>query len=128
MPLFILLIGAILVTVAIKGSQGTLFEALKEDVPAFGVWAAAILALGVIGFVPGLKPVSRGLLALVIIVIIVNNYSKIMAGLKQGFTPEGGDAKPASNALDISHGVSLGQVFGTVHQGVSLAEQFGTGG
>lgn len=89
MVLVAILIGAILIVAAIRNTQGALFSALATDVPAFVVWAAAIIALGAIGYVPGLKPVSRGLLALVIIVIVLRQYQQIIAGF-QGAVSSGG--------------------------------------
>jgi len=121
MLLAVLLVGVVLIVVAVKGSQDTLFAALKEDVPHFGVWAAAILALGAIGFVPGLKPISRGLLALVIVVIIINNYQQILAGLKDGFTP-GSSGGGGSGTTGTT---STGQVADLIKQGASLSEAFG---
>ncbi|MES2169779.1 MAG: hypothetical protein V4479_03535, partial [Actinomycetota bacterium] len=87
MLIIALIIGVVLIIAAIRNSQGTLFTALKSDVPAYGIWAAAIIAVGSIGFVPGLKPVARGLLALVILVIILKNYQAIIAGFKGVNTP-----------------------------------------
>jgi len=79
MTLILLIVGAVLVVAAIRNSQGALFSALQTDVPGFVVWAAAILALGALGFVPGLKPVSRGLLALVLVVIVLKNAKGVLA-------------------------------------------------
>jgi hypothetical protein len=78
MTLIALLIGVVLVVAAFRGTASTLFNALGTDVPAYVIWAAAIVAVGVIGYIPGLKPVSRGLLALVLVVIILNNYQSIL--------------------------------------------------
>lgn len=86
MILIALLIGVILIVAAIRNSQGSLFSALATDVPGFVVWAAAIFAVGAIGFVPGLKPISRGLLALVLVVLILRNYQQILAGFKNAWT------------------------------------------
>lgn len=86
MVLVALFIGAILIVAAIRNSQGTLFSALYKDVPGYVVWAAAIFAIGAIGFIPGLKPVSRGLLALVIVVIVMRNYKQILAGFQNAWT------------------------------------------
>jgi hypothetical protein len=82
MILIALLIGAVFLVAAIRNSQAALFQALGQDVPAFIVWGAAIFAVGALGFVPGIgiKPVARGLVALVLIVIILSNYSAILAG------------------------------------------------
>lgn len=82
MTFFALIIGIALIVAAMRNSQDALFSAIGTDVPNFIVWAAAIFALGAIGFVPGLKPVSRALLALVITVLIVTNYKKIIAGFE----------------------------------------------
>lgn len=84
MILIALLIGAILIVAAIRGSQGALFSALGEDMPGFVIWGAALFAVGAAGWIPGLKPVSRGLLALVIVVIVLNNYQAILDGFKAG--------------------------------------------
>lgn len=101
MILVALLIGALLIVAAVRNSQGALWSALTRDVPGFVVWAAAILAIGAIGFAPGLKPISRGLLALVVLVIVVNNYKEILAGFGQVAQPSGGvqvkDSSKASN-------------------------------
>lgn len=82
MAFLIILIGTLLIVAAIRNTQSDLFAALGSDIPAFGVWAAAILALAMIGFVPGLRPISRGLLALVLLVIVLRNYQGIVAGFQ----------------------------------------------
>lgn len=87
MILVALIVGVILIVAAIRNSQAALFAALAVDVPGFVLWAAAIVAVGAIGFIPGIKPVSRGLLALVLLVIILNNYKAILAGLASASVP-----------------------------------------
>lgn len=82
MILVLIAIGAILIVAAFRNSQGSLFTALYEDIPAFVTWAAAIFAIGAVGFIPGLKPVSRGILALVLVVIVLRNYQQIIAGFE----------------------------------------------
>lgn len=82
MILVALLIGIILIVAAVRNSQGALFDALYQDVPGFVVWGAALFAIGAIGFIPDLKPVSRGLLILVIVVIVLHNYQKIIQGFQ----------------------------------------------
>ena len=82
MVLILLIIGGILIVAAFRNSQGSLFTALYQDIPAFVVWAAAIFAIGAIGFIPGLKPVSRAILALVLTVIVLRNYQQIIAGFQ----------------------------------------------
>lgn len=82
MILILLAIGAIIIVAAFRNSQGALFAALYEDVPGFVIWAAAIFAIGAVGFIPGLKPVSRGLLALILVVIVLRNYREVIAGFE----------------------------------------------
>jgi hypothetical protein len=82
MLLAVLLIAVLLIVAAIRNSQKALFTALGQDVPGFIVWAAAIVAVGAVGYIPGLKGASRGLLALVLLVIILRNYSAVVAGFQ----------------------------------------------
>lgn len=85
MEIFLLIIGIILIVSAFRDTYRDLFTAVREDVPSFVVVAAAILAVGLIGYIPTLKPVSRGLLALIVIVLVLNNYKKIISGLNDAW-------------------------------------------
>lgn len=102
MILIALVIGIVLVVAALRNTQGALFGALGTDVPGFVVWGAALFAIGALGYVPGLKPVSRGLLALVIIVIVMNNYQAVLAGFTAASQPQapssGGSTASASTS------------------------------
>lgn len=98
MALFALIIGLILIVSAVRNSQADLFSALKSDVPPFIIWGAAVLAIGAIGFVPGLKTVSRWLLALVLIVIIVNNYQKLVSGFSNAWKTGAASAPPGNKS------------------------------
>ena len=106
MLLVALIIGVVLIVAAIRGTQGTLFSALMQDVPAYVVWAAAIVGLGAIGYVPGLKPASRALLVLIFVVIVLHNYQKIIAGFQSVVTPPKAQT-PVSNTI-IPGGGSFG--------------------
>ena len=88
MPIAILILGAILIITAFNNSFGTLATALETDVPGYFVWAAAIAAICAIGYIPGFRTPSRYLLALVLMVILLTNYSQIFAGF-QGFASSG---------------------------------------
>lgn len=112
MILFALFIGVILIVAAVRNSQGALFDALYKDVPGYVVWAAAIFALGAIGFVPNLKPVSRGLLALVIVVIVMRNYKQILKGFQDAWQnpPAAVETAPASAATNAPNSSSLNNV------------------
>ena len=115
MAFLALLIAVVLIVVAIRGTQGDLFGALATDVPGFAVWAAAIFALALIGFVPGLKPVSRRLLALVILVIVLRNYSQVLGS----FT--GLAANPTGSSSSASRSSSGGGVLNSLGSAAKAA-------
>lgn len=108
MAFIALLIGAVLVVAALRNTQDALFSALKTDAPSFAVWAAAIVALGIIGFIPGLKPVSRALLALVFVVIILKNYQTILSGFQSAWQ---GAAAQGSGSNSKTSTASSGNIF-----------------
>jgi hypothetical protein len=96
MILVALAIGLLVVVAAYRNSQRTLGTALTQDIPAFITWAAAIFAIGAIGFIPGLKPVSRALLALVMMVVVLRNYQAVLSGFKQAWSqPPAGQSAQA---------------------------------
>jgi hypothetical protein len=101
MILVALLIGVVLIVAALRNSQAALFTALGQDVPGYVVWAAALFAVGAIGYVPGMKPISRGLLALVLIVIILNNYQNILNGF-QAVSNSGNEASTPPSGTTAS--------------------------
>lgn len=102
MGLIALLIGMVLIVAAVRNSQGALFSALGKDVPVFAVWAAAIIAVGAIGVIPGLKPVSRWLLALIIVVIIVNNYQRLVTGFGNAWQTAKGTGEAGAKAAQTT--------------------------
>ncbi len=81
MSLLVLFVGLIIAITTLRNTQGQLASALMTDVPHYISWAAAIVATGAIGFIPGMKGTSRALLALILVVIILRNYQKIITGL-----------------------------------------------
>ena len=96
MILVALAIGIVLIVASVRGQDGALFSALGTDVPGFVIWGAAILAVGAIGYVPGLKSPARGLLALVLVVLALNNYQNILAGFGAAATPATPKANPGA--------------------------------
>lgn len=126
MILIALVIGIILIVAAIRNSQAALFTALGQDVPAYVVWAAAIVAVGAVGWIPGLRPVSRGLLALVILVIILRNYQGILAGFQNAAAPSAATNAPAAtNGSSTAGAVQPNGVGGTISDAIStIAHQF----
>lgn len=60
------------------GAGDGLASLLKHDLDpnepgSFGVWLLAIVIIGAVGYIPGLKPVSWAFLVLVIVVMFLTN-------------------------------------------------------
>jgi hypothetical protein len=118
MPFILLIIGGILIVTAFRNTYGDLATELETDVPAFFPWALALAAVGALGWVPGLRPVSRWLLALVLVVLVMKNYSAFFSNLKGlGSAPSASTAQttPASAVVSAptSATVTTAQVAGT---------------
>lgn len=74
MSLGLLVIGALFLISAVRGSQGDLFGALQKDFTGsnnFLQWALALVLIGACGYVPRLKDFSIALLALVLVAIFL---------------------------------------------------------
>lgn len=103
MPFAVLLIGAIIIIVAFNNSASSLATQLEGDIPGYFKWAAAIAAILGIGYVPGLRTPSRYLLGLVLLVILLKNYTQIYSGFQTFLTSGGattgtGAAQPTPTA------------------------------
>jgi len=75
-PLALLVIGIVLITSGVRGTQDELFSLLKSDFTGpnnFMVWLAALGAVGATGYIPGLAPVSRAMLVLILVVLVLTN-------------------------------------------------------
>lgn len=95
MAFALLIIGITLVVAAVRDTQGTLISLIQGDFTGpgnFWYWIAAILALGALGYIPRLKPVSDGLIVVVIIALL----------LSRGDPKNGGFFKKLTDALNMS--------------------------
>jgi len=76
MPFLFLVLGTVMVVSAARNTQTQLIGLLKSDFTGKGnfiYWLISILAIGAVGYIPDLKPVSRAFLVLVVIVLILKN-------------------------------------------------------
>lgn len=76
MPLVAILAGLVMVDLAFRGTEHLFARQLAADFgqgTEFLSWAAAVLILGALGYVPALKTVSNGSVALVIVVLVLRN-------------------------------------------------------
>lgn len=112
MPLVFIFIGAVFLIAAIRGTVNDsatgagdgLISLLKNDLNpsqtgSFGPWLLAIVAIGAIGYIPGLKQVSWAFMALVIIVIFLDDN-------KVGTNPGGGFLANLENAFHLPGGTA----------------------
>jgi len=85
MALALLLAGVLLVVAAVRDQQSTLFALVKGDLTGdnnFVQWAAALLLVGAIGYVPRLRPVSIALLTLVLLAIFLRRGTGFFSQLQ----------------------------------------------
>lgn len=78
MPIFLILIGAMLVISGAKGTTQELGQLLKEDfAPAtgigFGTWIVALIAVGALGYIPKLKPLANAFMVLIFVGMMLSN-------------------------------------------------------
>lgn len=84
----VFLVGAMLVSSAVRGTTHELGQMVQGDLlgqDGFIAWIAAVAALGAIGFIPGLRDTSRYLVTLIMVVVIVRNgglFSNIETALQ----------------------------------------------
>lgn len=90
MPLFLLIVGLVLVVTGFRGTTEALGQQIAEDFSGegnFTAWVVAILFIGALGYIPGFRPVSNGLLVLLILVILLADQKD-----NQGFFNKFSDA------------------------------------
>ena len=89
MPLFILVIGIILVVAGINNKIPELVGLVKEDFKPtdgstpFYLWVMAIIGVGALGYIKPLKGFSTGFLALILLVILLAQQKR--GGVNGGF-------------------------------------------
>jgi len=129
-PLALAIIGIALLVSAIRGTQGDLFALLSQDVLGWLKWAAAIVAVGALGYIPHFEGPSRVLLALVLIVLVISNkgiFARLAEQLNAAPSKTAGTApadKPLGSLpvkLDLGKdgGGGLGGILGGLGDAVS---------
>lgn len=85
MAFVFILVGAVVLTAGVRGTQGDLWKAVQKDFSpsmqqpgqsSFLSWVAAILIIGAIGYVKELRGISHGFLALVLIAMVIKAYKQ----------------------------------------------------
>jgi hypothetical protein len=90
MPFAFALTGLVLLIAGVRGTSDDLLKLVAGDVTgdnSFIYWILAIAVLGALGYVDTLRPLSRGLLLLVLVVLVLTEGKKTgSGGLFQKFT------------------------------------------
>lgn len=76
MPIALLIIGAIFIVAAIRGTQKELFAILKDDFGTsnnFLKWGLGIFFIGAMGYVKSLRPLSNAFFVLLFVAIFLTS-------------------------------------------------------
>lgn len=83
MPFAFILAGIVLTISGVRRTSGDLVTLLKGDLTGqhnFFYWIFSILVIGSLGYIDDLRPLSRSLLVLVIVVLVLSNNKKGSVG------------------------------------------------
>lgn len=92
MPIFFLIVGALLIIVAVNDKLSELKTLIAEDfqpsttgIPGFHVWITAIFIAGSLGYVKSLRPLANAFLALILLSLVLSNrgfFAKLKSGIE----------------------------------------------
>lgn len=105
MPLFFFIIGFVLVDSGFRGNAQALFSQFASDAKGFVAFGAVIVILGAAGTSSALRPIAKGLLALIFIVFFVRNGNQIVAGIQSAVNEQVTGStvvSPSSNGQTLS--------------------------
>lgn len=117
MPFALLLIGVWLLIAGVRNTAGpatqpgTLFYLLHNDFTGpnnFIYWFLAIILIGAVGYIPKLKPVSTGFLALVLVVLFLKrgNVNGVGGGFFSQFLTGIGQSQGTNNVQSRLDGLN----------------------
>lgn len=115
MAFALLIIGAVLLITAVKGTTSQLFTLLQGDFSGqrnYIYWGLAILAVGAIGYIPKAKPFSIALIILLILAMIRNQGSNVFQEFTSAIGTTQGAATPNANVTQVQ--TSTGTVTATL--------------
>lgn len=136
MPVFLLLIGVLLIVVAIQGNTTYMLTLVKSDVlgpQGFIMWILAVVIIVSVGYIKPVRPIADAFLGLLILVIIVaayknkvNLFQSFADQLHKGVTEKGNCGAPPANS-----GGGGGGILGTglsLNDAATVAKVYYTGG
>jgi hypothetical protein len=90
MPFIFLIVGLMILVIGVRGQSNTAITLLQSEFTganSFIQWFLAIMILGLAGYYRPIKPVTDGLIGLVILAMVLNEQSQnnIFGALEQAF-------------------------------------------
>lgn len=76
MPIALIFFAVLFITVGLNGCYKSLFSLFKDDFTGqnnFFIWVAAILMIGIIGYIPKMKEISQAFLVLIFVSIALSH-------------------------------------------------------
>lgn len=113
MAFALLIIGIVMIVAAVRDTVNELITLLALDFSGSGnfvYWVIALIVVGSVGYVPKLKPLSDGLLVLIILALFLSkgDPTKNAGGFFKQFTDAIGTTKTAATSAGNSAGVVVG--------------------
>ncbi len=102
MPIFLLLVGVALIVSGIHGTSKDLFALIKGDFTGqgnFAYWFVSIMAIGAVGYIKKLQPVSDSFLVLVLVVLFLKSGTRFFAQFTNALNSTA--SNPASSAVQV---------------------------
>lgn len=109
MPFALIIAGIILTVAGVRSTENALFALLKGDLTgtnSFIWWVISILAIGSVGYLPGMRQLANAFLALIMIVLVlsVNKNGNVFASFTNAFKNPIPPAPVSSNGLATATG------------------------
>ena len=88
MPIFLIIIGILLIDVAIKGTYSQFFGTIKNIIlgsntqKPFWKWGLAIIVVASIGYYDKARPIAVAIIVLIFVVMLAENNSKTLSVLQ----------------------------------------------
>lgn len=127
MPVLFGLFGIILIVAGVRdrvtNGNPSLMSLLKDDFTGqspFWKWILAILFIGAVGYIPNLRPISRGFMALVIIVFFLSNKG-VFTQLENTFKGTSTNASNSSAGKTSSNNNTIGDYANATDSELQLA-------
>jgi hypothetical protein len=108
MPFALVLIGLLMIVTGVRNTHAAFGQQIVSDFTGpqnFTTWMVAIGAMGSLGYIEALRPLSRSFMTLIIISFILKNggvFDKFQEALAKGPLRTAANSKPSINVSGVS--------------------------